>query len=104
MTLSGNAKSMKWATIGAILCPLAAYVYVHRWKRGIAATEVLAGIGCGVAFLVGEIALATLQMGTVVTYYEVGIGVFAAVIAFYLWVVRDVKRLVREYNQNYRLT
>lgn len=95
---------MKWATIGAILCPLAAYVYVRRWKRGIAVTEVLAGIGYGVAFLVGEIVLATLQMDTVVTYYVVGIGVFAAIIAFCLWIVRDVKRLVMEYNQNCRLT
>lgn len=104
MTLSGRVKNMKWATIGAVLCPLAAYVYVRRWERGIAVTEVLAGIGCCIAFLVGQIALATLQMDTVVIYYEAGIGIFAGVIAFYIWVVRDVKRLVRENNQNYRLT
>ena len=90
-------KSMKWATLGAIFFPLAAYVYVgRRWKRGILVTLAGSGIGMVSSFIGGMIVGA---INSDIAYYLFGVVVFAAVIAFLIWVIRDVRRLTRAYNE-----
>jgi hypothetical protein len=95
-------KSMKWAILGAIFIPLAAYIYVY--PKGRKGRGALRGIGMSAAVYVAALpSRATNLVSNADLETLAGLlGLVALAIAgFIIW---DIYRLVKKYNKPVALT
>jgi hypothetical protein len=90
-------KSMKWAILGAVLFPLASYVYVaqkgrkkYGWIRGI-----LVSIALGMGYRFSE----EILNSVLESLLFLGVFTYLATLAFHGYVVFDVYRRTKQYKE-----
>ncbi len=75
----------------SIISPFFAYGYLGKWKRGFGASGILYGIGIILRFL-DYIPDETFE------YLVILFTSLASMVVFYIWMIRDLRKLTRLYN------